>query len=692
MNVAKDDTLKELPKYWKKIHKCASKIMMTEKEKYMSAYLYNQYMVKHCISDYSFNELLNMHDMVFIEFYINLYFKLGYESKRPSQVIEKATDSNWMMERDYCFINLRALGNEVAETGNIINAIKILPILRVTGIHLAPFFECSEGIIYCQKSFHRINHEIVNKLYLDNGVMPVEQMKFFIDCCHLLDMAVGFDITPHTSYDSALRLENPSLFRWVKLSKNKENLYSDMNIDDQYTNDFQKKCQNEIHAIVEKHKKDKSIDNLDAEELLYGEVDATIDEINRCILEEGFYTVPPHTWNVFAVLGFKKFACNSQMPIWEYRDKYGQNQGEHAIWLHANYYIHLEMKANKIPCIENNSIKNENFFDFFKKYLRDIIANYLFDYIRIDYVDHIFDNILNEGEKEIPLTEMLTPNEILEIINYLRDTWPGLGMQADHLGKDVTMYAKAGFNLITNSDVSLEYNSVNLRKIFGNLINAKQECKSCRMLWAIDTHDMAHPLFLGKELALREGKMGIVVRFFLSRFANIGRERQPKYEVIGNQDLSFGIHRANNRPESLSWKSNQEVLEIYHEIETQYLLMREDLNESKLVQFTVTNNVASFLVCHPSLLKGWIGVVPVPIVGNNKEIETITLDNIFAFKDRGIPILKSIICYEISESDHFNRTSIEHLCILNFCNTSKKIELTFSNKGLMLIEVNMKYY
>lgn len=40
MNVAKDDTLKELPKYWKKIHKCASKIMMTEKEKYMSAYLY----------------------------------------------------------------------------------------------------------------------------------------------------------------------------------------------------------------------------------------------------------------------------------------------------------------------------------------------------------------------------------------------------------------------------------------------------------------------------------------------------------------------------------------------------------------------------------------------------------------------------------------------------------------------------
>ena len=691
MNTTKDYNINNLPEYWKKIHKCAGKMKMTEKECYLSAYLYNEYMVKSCISDYSFSDLLNMHDMVFVEFYINLYFKLGYNRGRPNQVIINEKDSNWMMERDYCFINVRALGNEVAETGNIINVIKILPVLRVKGIHLAPFFECSEGIIYCQKSFSRINHEIVNKLYLDNGVTPIEQIKFLIDCCHLLDMAVGFDITPHTSFDSALRLENPSLFRWIKLSKDKENLYGGMDIDDQYTNDFQKKCQNEITAIVERFKKDKGIDNLDAEDLLYGEVDKVINEINSCILEEGFYTVPPHTWNGFAVPGFKKFASNSRMPIWEYRDKYGQNQGEHAIWLHANYYIHLEMKANNIPCIEENSIRNKIFFDFIKKYLKDIITRYLFDYIRIDYVDHIFDNISNVGNKEIPLNEMLTPSEILEIINYLRDTWPGIGMQADHLGKDTTTYAKAGFNLIINSDVSLEYNAVNLKKIFENLINKKLENESCRMLWAIDTHDMAHPLFLGKELSLREGKTGIVVRFFLGRFANIGRGRQPKYEVIGNQDLSSGIHRANNRPESLSWKNNREVLEIYHEIETQYFLIREKLNESKLIQFSVTDNMACFLICHSSSSMGWIGIVPVPIIGKeSKEIETFTLDNIFSFKDKCIPVLKSIICYEISESDYFNRTSIEHLCILEFCNNLKKLKITPNKRGMALIEVNMK--
>ena len=88
MNAAKDDILKDLPEHWKKIHKCASKIKMAEKDQYMSAYLYNEYMVKHCISDYSFNELLNMHDMILIEFYINLYIKLGYEKERPRQVIE----------------------------------------------------------------------------------------------------------------------------------------------------------------------------------------------------------------------------------------------------------------------------------------------------------------------------------------------------------------------------------------------------------------------------------------------------------------------------------------------------------------------------------------------------------------------------------------------------------------------------
>ena len=71
-------------------------------------------------------------------------------------------------------------------------------------------------------------------------------MKFFIDCCHLLNIAVGFDFVPHTSYDSALRLQRPDLFRWVKLDENKKELYSAMSIDQQYEDGFQKKCHEKV--------------------------------------------------------------------------------------------------------------------------------------------------------------------------------------------------------------------------------------------------------------------------------------------------------------------------------------------------------------------------------------------------------------------------------------------------------------
>lgn len=122
-------------------------------------------------------------------------------------------------------------------------------------------------------------------------------------------------------------------------------------------------------------------------------------------------------------------------PIWEYKDKYGQDQGQHAIWLHSNFYIHKGMKANKLP-IHNPDIfsKNKDFFLYITDYLFWIITEFSFDYIRVDYVDHIFDNVIDNNGSEIALTETLTPKELNGIIGKLRLKWPGLGFQADHLG------------------------------------------------------------------------------------------------------------------------------------------------------------------------------------------------------------------------------------------------------------------
>ena len=61
--------------------------------------------------------------------------------RRPKGILENQVDESWIFERDFCFFNIRAVGNVVEEPGNIIDAIKLLPTLRVNAIQLAPFFE-----------------------------------------------------------------------------------------------------------------------------------------------------------------------------------------------------------------------------------------------------------------------------------------------------------------------------------------------------------------------------------------------------------------------------------------------------------------------------------------------------------------------------------------------------------------------
>ncbi|RDU22507.1 hypothetical protein [Anaerosacchariphilus polymeriproducens] len=680
--------INNLPEYWKKIFCCAKEKIGSAYEKEMehSNLFFAQYLLRRHISDYMFRDLLKISDFAIIYFFAKLYVKYGYKGVRPKSIISDKENELWLLERDFCFFNIRAIGNEVEETGNIIDAVKLLPALRVSAIHLAPFFECSAGIIYCQKSFFHINHEIVNVEYMDKGVLPKEQIFFFIDCCHLLNMAVGFDVTPHTSNDSVLRLQKPELFRWIKLAQDKTTLFDNMDIDVQYSVEFQNQCQKEVALVVEEEIKKNGIEQSDIWDM------ECIDKINKRLSALGYYTVPPHTWNGLSVPGFKKYAYNIQAPIWEYKDKYGQNQGQHAIWLHANFYIHKGLKANKIPVSYMLDDKekgiNVEFFNFFIDYLNDKVEQYLFDFLRIDYVDHIFDNVMKENGIEIPLNEMLTPVEINEIVKKLKNSWKGIGVLADHVGCDADKYYKAGFNLIISSHVAFEYNKCNLEKIFYDLCSSNSNNSNCfNTVWAIDTHDMAHPLFLGKELAHREGKVGMGVRFFLSRFANVGRNRHPKYEVIGNQDLSSGIHRANNRPESIAWNSDKELFELYHQIENQYELIKNDLQQSSLIQYMVTSNMAVFIIKKDDSAKYWIGMVPVPVTNDvewKEEILKIPLDMELSKKNI---IMHTKISLAVFKMEYLNFTDIDRLCDIQFSVRENVITVKLKQIGIALLEL-----
>lgn len=229
--------IQDLPDYWRKIvsysiEKDASQEENSTNLQMITKEIVKEYSKKGYISSFTLKELLMLPNSTLILFYVYLYHQKKLKNERPKSIAEVNNNTTWLLKSDYCYFNIRALGETISETGNIINAVKVLPSLRVSGIHLAPFFECDYGIVYCQESYYRINPEIVNRFYEDKGVTPLEQMLFLIDCIHLLGKAAGFDVTPHTSRLSKLRLDRPELFRWVRLNQEKDGLYGGMLIDD----------------------------------------------------------------------------------------------------------------------------------------------------------------------------------------------------------------------------------------------------------------------------------------------------------------------------------------------------------------------------------------------------------------------------------------------------------------------------
>lgn len=689
----------KLPNYFRKIVNSAFKKdrnmnAINEDDIYHKAEeLITEYLKKGYISNYIFKELLTLPDSIWALFYTYLYTNKQLGGKRPEHKAKVEKNTKWLVETDYCFMNIRALGEEISETGNIINAVKLLPALRVGGIHLAPFFECNHGIIYCQDSFYRINREIINLYYEKEGVTPLEQMKFFIDCIHLLDKAVGFDVTPHTSHMSKLSLDRPELFRWIRLNNEKDGLYDGMHINEQYQHTYQEKCNEHIDEIANKIKREYGITKVDDIDCDHEKSDDVADLIRKEVMKEGYYTVPPHTWNGICVPSFKKFDYIKEEPIWDYRDINGQDQGHHAIWMHACLYIHKGMHANQLPSqVTNNEEdgfveKNTLVIDFFKKYLKEIIETYEFDYIRMDYVDHIFDNVRYVNGEEVPINEMLTPNEILQIISELRKEYKGLGLQADHLGDDAMIYEKAGFNLVIGGEVAVNMSRFIMEESIKCILKGKKiQRELCRSLYAIDTHDVAHPLYRGKELANREGKIGVIGRLFISRFANVGIYRKPKYEVIGDQDLSHGIHRANNKPESLIWASNRETYQAYHDLEDLYSKLGEKLSNSVLEGYGLLEKHLYFEVKNIEHNVKWICIMPIIY------IDGFPCDSEFV-KEHENEELKDSFFHNICNSNYKSDlkllacTSVENL---NFREVKKNDVIEVKKLTEKLLKIKMK--
>lgn len=551
-------------------------------------------------------EVLALPSLVGASFFERLAASLGLPAARPKSPVAEEPDDGWMARASYCFVNVRATASEPRKTGSFASASRLLPLLRVNALHLAPFFESVHGIVYCQTSFTAIADDVTHLGWERCGLDRHDQLRYLIDCCHLLGMSAGVDLTPHTAQFSRQCVCEPELFRWVRLAPDRRQLADGMTQDDQYRHDAQQHMARRVREITTKILASHGLATLEDRGVPPQLGRQLLSLVVESVAAEGYYPVAPQTWNGVGAPAFRDYDASHGEPRWDYRDLAGHDQEIHNLRLHASFLLHQDMRANRPPAALSGSPHDWHpethhaALDYLAAFFPRMHAEYGFDFLRLDYIDHTFDHACETAGGVLAIGEHLLPQEVRVIAERARACFPAAGVLADHLGHDLERYREAGVTLILGGEVASPMTADTLRRMLAfNAESHRHRGAGGAVTFPIDTHDIAHPLFLGRELAEREGPAGIQLRHFLSRFGSGGVVPRPKYEVMGNQDGSTGIHRVNNHAESLAWGSDRLLFDAYHAIEDTYARLAAELCTRELAGFLVEEGCAAWVLAPP---------------------------------------------------------------------------------------------
>jgi hypothetical protein len=543
------------------------------------------------------------HDSLKMEYYslIPLIKHLLEKHGNPDIVqspVEKMPDSSWMSDASFCFINVRGTGATSGAHGDFINAAKLLPVLRVNSIHLAPFFECALEIIYGIDTLTIIDENTVNAEFLKAGMKSDEQVRFFTDLAHLLGMTVGFDIEPHTSQFSRIALEHPEYFRWIRLSASREEIAGKKKQLDMLTDAAQK----EIHAAI-KPLREKVLAKYGLKSLEQSGKDAVSKKAHYELIDEliaaGFWTVPSHTWKGAGLPEFSHYVDEQDFPEFKYLSTDGEDHREHAFGTLTPFRFYDNIPLNRIPKPNNPPVPNEETIKYFTNIFPALYKKFRFDYLRFDYVDHVWDSVLDKAGK-IPISDRITPYVLKKTIAKARSGGRKfIGAMAERMGTDIQVYKKAGFDLLLGDDILKPIGLPLLKDTFKlnkkiEKLNSKPG-KKVNIQFAVDTHDSSHPLFNVTPMLIY-GAKGVGMRMFIARFSGWGNAIRSKYELIGNQDGTTGLYLANNKVVSVEWKSEKDMNDIYHNIENTYDFLLPRLKKANFVDLIPIQRKAAYWI------------------------------------------------------------------------------------------------
>lgn len=618
----------ELPIYWNKFSTLTgSSSDETNTARQEAVHLVREYL-QHGTLKMMPAELLQLSDHK-----ISLFYQLLARERESRLVdgrvlspVEGESDSGWMVRSDYCFLNVRAVGPEPQKPGRFIDALKLLPMLRVNAIHLAPFYDCLFGNVYAVDSLSRINPEVVDSCYLEGGLSPAEQLKLLIDAIHLLDMTVGFDLEPHTSQFSRVVLTHPRFFRWIQLAKNRKTLLNRVNMEDMLQPEQQEALCCKVEKVVKQALKQAKVSSFDDPSGDPATLKQLQGEVIRQLIEMGLWTIPNHTWNGIGLPSFKKYNFDGNYPEFEYLDAEGEDQSRHAFGMLTPVKFAQGLRPNRLPDEEHPALPWEDGINFFAGLFPAIRQEFRFDFVRLDYVDHVFDSV-QPGSRDLPLSDRPTPYVLERVIKNARATAPWIGAMAERMAYDIKDYASVGFDLILGADVlripdnGFIRDMIRFQQEINELNGARQHPVSIQ--FAVDSHDTGHPEI--DTNPAKYGWRGVMMRHFFTRFGSAGNGRRPKYEVIGNQDLTVGLYKANNEPVSLEWQSDSRMFQCYHTIEDLYNKFKVSIAHSYIREFEVTDDYAVWYIDRDDGFRQRLAAVCRPDLQSSKPLPEFNL-------------------------------------------------------------------
>ena len=571
---------------------------------------YDQYKRLGYLPDKLCRDYLAMHQDTVILFFNLLYKDQRLRGCRPPSPVATCGDPTWMNQTFFCFFNARATDIELEQTGNLIEATRLIPILRAEDIHMAPFFKSIFSIVYAQDSFKIISDDVTSFFYEAIGISRYDQLRYFIDCCYLTNKSVGYDMTAHTATFSKFSFDRPELFTWLRWSPDFQRLYWDMPFEEQHQETIHRQYVRDIADFASKTRDFFNWFTQDTQNDI-NRLDAAHQLVRDVIRQEGYFPMVLRTWNGIGLPGIKLYDRERNHLVWDYRNLEDEHQSEHCIGLFSLFKFHTNLKPDFSAFHYGSNPQSletplyQRTVNFLTKLFPEVHRVYGFDFLRVDYQDPVFRNRPLRNGQEVIVCEQVTCSQLLDRSNSARRAFPVGGMLVDHMGTDIEQYRKASRITIPGGEVTFTVNQDEIGKI--SKFNAKWVQLSIRdprlgaPALAVDTHELGHPMILGMDLPMREERSTSLLSLFLSRLSTGGIGNRPKYETLGIQYFSSGIYRCNNQPGSWKWGDDLVCLSGYHLTEHLYARLNTYLQHRMLLKYGVYEQHSLWLIAEPEI-------------------------------------------------------------------------------------------